>query len=353
MRLQTPLHDVHVAASARMVDFGGWSMPLHYGSSLDEHAAVRTSAGLFDVSHMRVVDVEGPQAQAALQWLLANDVGRLVSNQALYTCMLNDAGGIVDDLIVYARPNDNFRLVVNAATAAADVEWMQARSAEFDVAVEVRESLGILAVQGPNARTICGDVLGDVASIKRFFSLETDTFFLGRTGYTGEDGFEVVVAESELANMWHTLIEAGVVACGLGARDTLRLEAGLNLYGQDMDTEHTPFTSNVGWTVAMKDDRQFVGRSALEAERASGPREVLTGLVLDGRGIMRHGQSVETSAGTGLITSGGFSPTLNRSIALARLPVDTGDSVEVMIRGKASAATVVRPPFVKAGQANF
>lgn len=353
MLLQTPLHDSHVALGARMVDFGGWSMPLHYGSQLDEHAAVRQHAGLFDVSHMRVVDLDGAEARAALRWLLANDVDRLAPGQALYTCMLNEAGGIVDDLIVYARDAGRFRLVINAATAATDVEWMQAHSKQFDVSLRVRETFGILALQGPAARALCGEVFGDLSSVKRFYSLDKSDEFLGRTGYTGEDGFEIVVAGEQLTQTWETFLAAGAKPCGLGARDSLRLEAGLNLYGQDMDTAHTPYSSNVGWTVALGDERPFIGRGALEAERAVGAAEKLVGVVLDGRGIMRHGQRITTESEDGVVTSGGFSPTLNRSIALARVPAETGDSVNVIIRNKPLPATIVQPPFVKAGKATF
>lgn len=354
MSLQTPIFDRHVALGARMVDFGGWSMPLHYGSQIDEHHAVRREAGLFDVSHMRVVDLTGTDAKASLRYLLANDVNKLQPGQALYSCMLNPEGGVVDDLIVYVRGDDSYRLVINAGTAENDIRWMTTELAHFAIKLNVRDDLGILALQGPNATAIAEAAFGEsIKHIKRFYGADLGPKFLGRTGYTGENGFEIILAADQLVAVFDQLVSEGARPCGLGARDSLRLEAGLNLYGQDLDAAHTPFTSNVGWTVALADERDFIGRAALEAERAAGPTERLVGLVLNGKGIMRHGQTVICGAGKGVITSGGFSPTLTKSIGLARIPAAASGNVAVQIRAKEIPATIVKPPFVRAGKQTF
>ncbi len=353
---QTPLYEQHVAAGARMVDFGGWAMPLHYGSQIDEHHAVRTAAGMFDVSHMTVVDVSGADSKAYLARLLANDVARLrAPGKGLYSCMLNADGGVIDDLIVYWQGDGNYRLVVNAATRDQDLAWMRQAADGVDVQLVERADLAMLAVQGPQARAMAAALLpggiGEAAlQLDSFESLQNGDVFIARTGYTGEDGWEIVLPPAAALTLWAALADAGVAPCGLGARDTLRLEAGLNLYGQDMTTATTPLESNLAWTVAWEPaDRAFTGRAALEQQRAAGVPHALVGLVLTGRGVMRAGQVVQTSAGPGEITSGGFSPTMQQSIALARVPAGCAADCEIEIRKNRVPAMIVRPPFVRNG----
>jgi aminomethyltransferase len=340
-----------------MVEFGGWDMPLHYGSALAEHHAVRQSCGMFDVSHMTVVDVMGPDATAFLGRLLANDIGKLRQpGQGLYSCMLNDAGGVVDDLIAYATGDDRYRLVVNAATRAQDLAWLARVADRDDVVLRHRDDLLMLAVQGPVARQLVAPLLAGGAgaaalALRPFAALLQDDLFVARTGYTGEDGFEIILPVAAGLALWNALAAAGAVRCGLGARDTLRLEAALNLYGQDMDAGTSPLTSGLAWTVAFDTAaRAFRGRAALEQQLAAGIKEKLTGLLLEDRGIMRHGQRVLTPAGEGVITSGGFSPTMDRSIALARVPVAAEGPCQVEIRGALRAARIVKPPFVRHGR---
>ena len=352
----TPLNATHRAAGARMVDFGGFDMPLHYGSQLDEHHAVRRDAGMFDVSHMRVVDVEGAGARAFLRHALANNVDKLtVPGKALYTCMLDERGGVLDDLIVYFLREDFFRLVVNAGTADADIAWLTKLRDARDprLAIRPRTDLGMIAAQGPNARAKVWRALpgteGPTAGLKAFSAASAGDLFVARTGYTGEDGFEIVVPVSRVVEVWNALAAAGVRPAGLGARDTLRLEAGMNLYGQDMDAGVSPLDAGLAWTVDLDSPRDFVGKAALVAHPAT---RQLAGLVLlDGGGVLRAHQKVRTAHGEGEITSGTFGPTIARSIALARLPrqVAVGDVVGVEVRDKTLRARVVKPPFVRNG----
>jgi aminomethyltransferase len=348
----TPLFDAHLAANAKMVDFGGWDMPLNYGSQLEEHHAVRGGAGVFDVSHMTVIDVSGPDTQSFLRHCLANDIARLDEvGGALYTVLLNESAGIVDDLIVYRRAGD-YRLVVNAGTREAVLANINAHAAAFDTSVVHRGDLAMLAVQGPTAVerfvALCG--IEEIAELAPFRMLERDDWMVARTGYTGEDGVELLLPDTEVAGVWTDLLAAGVAPAGLAARDTLRLEAGLNLYGQDMDGETHPLEANLGWTIAWQpDSRDFVGRDALSAIREAGSEWKLTGIVLDGRGVMRHGYRVVTEAGEGTVTSGIFSPTLGYSVALARVPRAAAGACEVEIRGRHLSARLVRPPFVRNG----
>jgi aminomethyltransferase len=303
------------------------------------------------------VDVRGAGARPFLQQLLANDVARLAqAGKALYSCMLNEQGGVIDDLITYFLDDEYFRLVVNAATRSKDLAWMQGQARSFDVRVAERDGLAMIAVQGPNARAKALSVLpvGDAAAAERlqpFFAAPCGEFFIARTGYTGEDGFEICVPADRAADLWAELLSASVKPCGLGARDSLRLEAGMNLYGQDMDENTSPLESGLAWTVAMKDDREFIGRAVLETQIAGGIPMRLVGLVLEDKGVLRAGQAVTTSQGSGLTTSGGFSPTLNRAIAFARIPAGEDLECVVDIRGKQLRARIVRPPFVRQGQA--
>ena len=356
MLRETPLHAVHLAAGAKMVDFGGWGMPVSYGSQIEEPHAVRRDAGMFDVSHMLPVDLRGSDVRAFLRNALANNVDKLiVPGKALYSCLLRRDGGVLDDLIVYFLSEDWFRLVVNAATAEKDVAWLTALAAERSSAFAIapRRDLAMIAVQGPNARERVWQVLpGSRAvseALKAFTAVELDEYFIARTGYTGEDGFEVMLPATHAAEFWHALAASGVRPCGLGARDTLRLEAGMNLYGQDMTEAENPLESGLAWTVDMKSARDFVGKAALTAPAK---RQLVGVLLIDKGGVLRSHQKVHSSAGEGEMTSGSFSPTLGASIGLARLPVgvNAGDHVEVEIRDKRLAARVIKPPFVRNGK---
>jgi aminomethyltransferase len=358
MGLRTPLYDTHVAAGARMVDFGGWDMPVNYGSQIDEHHAVRRDAGMFDVSHMCVIDLTGSRVREFLRYLLANDVAKLkTTGKALYSCMLNERGGVIDDLIVYYMTDTWFRVVVNAGTRDKDIAWIKQHATAFSVDVKVRDDLAMIAVQGPNARTKAVSVLGDVAQpsleLKVFSGGEFGRYFIARTGYTGEDGFEVILPKEEASKTWTAFHAAGVAQCGLGARDTLRLEAGMNLYGNDMDESQSPLESGLTWTIALEPaERDFIGRAALEAQHRAGVSKKMVGLLLEDRGVLRSHQPVIVEGQpNGEITSGTFSPTLERSIAMARVPVAAHDQVKVDIRGKHLAARIVPYPFVRHGKA--
>jgi aminomethyltransferase len=356
MGLKTPLFDRHVSQGAKIVDFGGFDMPLHYGSQIEEHHRVRRDAGVFDVSHMCVIDLKGPRTREFLRHLLANDVAKLrTPGKALYSCMLNDNAGVIDDLIVYFLSEDWFRLVVNAGTRNKDLLWIRTQAMKFSVQVTERADLAILAVQGPNAREKTLRLLpepqrAEAAALAAFSGRQLGDWFVARTGYTGEDGFELLIPAAAADKAWTDLIAQGVSAAGLGARDTLRLEAGMSLYGNEMDETENPIESGLAWTVAfVPADREFIGRTALEKIRAA-PGRQMVGLLLEDRGVLRGHQAVQTAGGPGQITSGGFSPTLNRSIALARLPVGAGEEVGVDVRGKLLKARVVRPPFVRNGK---
>ena len=354
---KTPLYQSHIDAGARLVDFAGWDMPINYGSQISEHEAVRTDAGMFDVSHMTVVDVSGASAQAYLQHLLANDVARLgVQGKALYSCMLNADGGVIDDLIVYYLRDNFYRVVINSATRQKDLDWMQQQSAGYDdLGIRLREDVAMIAVQGPRAIDRALPLFADhqqavMRELARFQGAEFDDCFVARTGYTGEDGYEILVLSDAVADLWDRLLAAGVAPCGLGARDTLRLEAGMNLYGSDMDETTSPLVSGLGWTVAMRDDRDFIGRSALEAQQASGISQQFVGLVLLDKGVLRNHLKVLTSAGEGEITSGSYSPSLQKSIAMARIPAGVTGQVEVEVRNKLLKAEIVKLPFVREGK---
>jgi len=356
----TILNARHRALGARMVDFGGWDMPLNYGSQIEEHHQVRRDAGMFDVSHMTVIDLHGENVRAFLRHLVANSVAKLTApGKALYTCMLNENGGVIDDLIIYYLTESRFRLVVNAATREKDLTWINQHAHAFNVDVRERDELAIIAVQGPNARERAAQILPAHAealtALKRFTGIELDSpcgvLFIARTGYTGEDGFEIILDQTRAVALWDALLHTGVKPAGLGARDTLRLEAGLPLYGQDMDDTTTPLEAGLAWTVAFDDDRDFIGRPALEVQQAQGVPRQLVGLIMDAKGVLRHGQPVHTAHGSGEILSGTFSPTLGVSIALARVPAgELTSDIHVEIRAKPIPVRAVPLPFVRNGQ---
>jgi aminomethyltransferase len=358
MGQKTPLYQQHVDAGARIVDFGGWDMPLHYGSQLDEHHAVRSLAGMFDVSHMTVVDVTGDDAREFLRHLLANDVGRLKERgKALYSCMLNNDGGVVDDLIVYFLDDNRYRLIVNAATREKDLAWIRGQLGDYNLSVVERDELAMIAVQGPQARELAAATIPEehreaALALKPFFGLEAGDWFIARTGYTGEDGWEIVVRSDAVATLWNDCVAEGLKPCGLGARDTLRLEAGMNLYGTDMDDSISPLEAGLGWTIAWEPaDRTFVGRPALELVRADTNHQKFVGLLLESKGVLRNHQRVVIDGlADGEITSGGFSPTMQRSIAMARMPAGEYAQAKVEVRGRLLDVSVVKIPFVRNGQ---
>ncbi|WP_101924895.1 MULTISPECIES: glycine cleavage system aminomethyltransferase GcvT [Luteimonas] len=361
MTQKTILNAAHRALGARMVDFGGWDMPLSYGSQIEEHHQIRREAGMFDVSHMTVVDLRGARVRDFLRQLVANSVDKLKApGKALYTCMLTPEGGIIDDLIVYFMGEEFFRLIVNAATRDKDLAWIQSQAQAFDVDVSERPELAMIAVQGPVARErvaglLDGEAGARITKLGRFAAAELagtayGDLFVARTGYTGEDGFEIVVHPDHAVALWDALLAAGVQPAGLGARDTLRLEAGLNLYGQDMDDTTSPYEAALGWTVALDEGRAFNGRALLESQAAGAPRQMI-GLVMDDKGVLRHGQTVVSANGDGEILSGTFSPTLGKAIAFARVPAGDPGDVAVDIRGRQVPVRVVKFPFVRNGRA--
>ena len=373
MTNRTSLYQNHLDAGAKMVDFSGWEMPINYGSQIEEHTQVRTAAGVFDVSHMTVVDVSGGDAEAYLQHLLANDVARLNEiGRALYSGMLNENGGVIDDLIVY-RMTFGYRVVVNCATRVKDLRWMAMQTTGYAVSVEERPGLGILAIHGPESiERVCAilkdcgrDSETEAAAIRalgNFRGVELGDWFVARTGYTGEKGLEVILPVEQARQLWDALLAGGVKPIGLGARDTLRLEAGMNLYGHDMDETVSPLSANMGFSIAWEPTkRDFVGRPALIAQRAEqeeGRLPILTGVVLEERGVLREGQILAckdadgSDVGQGVVTSGTFSPTLKHSIALVRVPTHTA-SCEVDLRGKATPVRMVKPNFVRFGAKVF
>ena len=355
MSNRTPLYDCHREAGAQLVDFSGWEMPLHYGSQIQEHHRVRESVGMFDVSHMGVLDITGAGANDFLRYALANDIAKLTeAGKALYSCMLNDKGGVIDDLIVYRLGENDFRLVLNAGTRDSDLKWLQTLAKDFEVTLTERTDLSIIAVQGPGALSLLDDMLSEpiaekLQRLELFQFLIAEDIMIARTGYTGEDGVEIILPSEDAKALWEDLLNEEVAPCGLGARDTLRLEAGFNLYGLDMDATTSPLISNLAWTVSLKDKvRDFVGRAALEKVKANGVIQKLVGLEMEVAGVLRDHQTVFVEGlDDGEITSGSFSPTLGHAIALARVPIDTGDTAEVERRGQRIPVKVVTLPFVK------
>ncbi len=360
MAKRTPLYECHLQANAKIVDFAGWDMPLHYGSQIQEHHVVRKSAGVFDVSHMTIVDLHGADVAVYLRKLLANNIDKLTPGKALYTCMLNEYGGIIDDLIMYKLQDDAYRLVVNSATHDKDLAWLALQAQGYNLILKERTEFAMLAIQGPAILQKISAIFpieqaAAIQALKPFHFLSLGDWFIARTGYTGEDGFEIILPANSAPAFWQTLVAAEILPCGLGARDTLRLEAGLNLYGADMDETVTPLESNLEWTVAWEPkERHFIGRGALEKQRLAGVRQCLVGLVLETQGVLRNHQKVLVDGvGAGEITSGSFSPTLNKGIALARVPVGVGAECMIEMRGKLVAAQVIKPPFVRQGKKTF
>lgn len=359
---KTPLYAQHLACGGKIVDFGGWAMPVNYGSQMEEHHAVRKTAGMFDVSHMTIVDVSGNDALAFLQQLLANDVALLSLDQALYSAMLNPAGGVIDDLIVYKK-EWGYRLVVNCATRQKDLDWLNHHGQHFDVNIHERDELAMIALQGPQAESIAKAFFQSVGAelplLSDFYSGDVDfmmsdklcSCFIAKTGYTGERGFEIVVPAGHAEALWVALLALEVKPCGLGARDTLRLEAGMNLYGHEMDEETSPLVANMAWTIRFENERDFIGRQALLDEKAQGLTHRLVGIVLKAGGILREGQPIvlSDSDAEGVVTSGTFSPTLGVSIGLARVPVEVSGACFVERRGKRLPVDIVKPRFVKHG----
>lgn len=364
MANKTVLFNKHLESDAKMVDFHGWDMPLNYGSQIEEHHAVRQDAGMFDVSHMTVVDVTGTDACAFLRKLLANDVAKLkVPGKALYGGMLDHNAGVIDDLITYYLSDTHYRIVVNSATREKDLAWIAQESTGFDLVISERPELAMIAVQGPNAKAKAATVFNAdqnaaVEGMKPFFGVQADSLFIATTGYTGETGYEIIVPDAEAEALWQALLEAGVKPCGLGARDTLRLEAGMNLYGLDMDETVNPLAANMGWTIAWEPtDRNFNGREALTAIKAAGT-EKMVGLIMEAKGVIRPGMAVfftdsEGVEQQGTITSGTFSPTLGYSIAMARVPRSISDTAEVEMRKKRVPVKVIAPSFVRNGKQAF
>ncbi|RLA22518.1 MAG: glycine cleavage system aminomethyltransferase GcvT [Gammaproteobacteria bacterium] len=358
MGKQTPLYAKHVEAGARIVDFGGWDMPLHYGSQMEEHHAVRKHSGMFDVSHMTVVDLSGSGTAEFLRKLLANNIDKLKEpGKALYSCMLNAEGGVIDDLITYYLAPNRYRLIVNAATRENDLAWINAQADGYSVAVVERAELAMVAVQGPEARDIAAAIIEDewrdaALALKPFYALEAGDKFIARTGYTGEDGWEIVMPAAEAAGFWQQCIDAGIQPCGLGARDTLRLEAGMNLYGTDMDATVSPLEAGLGWTIGWEPgERDFNGRGPLGEMRANTDKQKFAGLLLESKGVLRnHQRIVVEGLNDGEITSGGFSPTLGRSIAMARIPAGDYERAQVEVRGRLLDVRVVKLPFVRNGK---
>lgn len=356
---KTPLHAQHIALHGRMTDFCGWDMPLKYASELHEHNCVREDAGMFDVSHMTIMDIKGKGATSFLRYLLAHDVAaNKTIGTAFYTCMLNDQGGVVDDLIVYRVNAEDYCMVTNASTHDKDVAWVKEKAKPFDVEVKERHE-AMIAIQGPRAIEKTQKVFNEqqknaTLGLERMHGVASSGWWIARTGYTGEEGYEIILPPEEAEAFWLMLLKNGISPCGLIARDSLRLEAALSLYGAEVSDTITPLEANLEWTITwLPEDRDFIGRKALEELKKIGVKRVLLGLILEDRGILRsHQKVIVDNLGEGEITSGGYSPFLERSIALARVPKATtiGSLCKVLVRDKLLSARVIKPPFVRNGK---
>ncbi|MGD1863862.1 MAG: glycine cleavage system aminomethyltransferase GcvT [Phormidesmis sp.] len=363
--LRTPLYDDCLQQKARMTPFSGWEMPVQFEGIWQEHAAVRTAAGAFDISHMGKFVLTGPDVIAQLQLLVPSDLSRLVNGKAQYTVLLNEQGGIIDDLIVYHQGVDEsgtetIALIVNAGTTDKDKGWLRSHLSDATELKDLSRSQALIAVQGPKAvaqlQQLCPDE--DLSLIPRYNhrtgKISGHKAFLARTGYTGEDGFEVMVAAEAASDVWQQLMNLGITPCGLGARDTLRLEAAMALYGQDVNDSVTPIEAGLSWLVHLDKSEDFIGRAVLEQQKAEGPARRLVGLTLEGRNIARHDYPIlEDGESVGVVTSGTLSPTLGYPVALGYVPpvlAKVGQTVEVAIRNKVFPATVVKRPFYKAAK---
>ena len=342
--LTTPLHDRHAALGARLVPFAGWEMPVQYEGVIQEHRAVRTDAGVFDVSHMGEIDVEGPRAHELLQGLLSNDLDRLEPGRAQYTLLTNERGGIVDDLIAYRLGTHRYLLIVNASNREADFDWLKEREVSGSDVRDVSDEYGLLAVQGPNAIAKLGL---PPASSFTFAEAEVDGVpaMVNRTGYTGEDGCELLCMSEDAVELWDAVLERGVVPCGLGARDTLRLEVCYPLHGNDIGPDTDAISAGLGWACAL--DKEFEGVDVLRRVKADGPERRLVAFVMEEKAIPRHGMPIE---GGGEVTSGSHSPMLEVGIGLGYVPVEQaqpGTELTIDVRGRPRRARVVKKPIYK------
>ena len=350
---KTPLNKSHIELGAKMVNFSNWEMPISYSSLIEEHNAVRSTVGIFDVSHMSVFDFDGDNQVAFFEKIFANDIKKIYKdNKAIYGALLNEEGGILDDLIIY-HANNKFRLVSNCSTREQNRQWFEKHAVEFGVKVMERSDMGILAIQGPDALNKIlkiKEIDNQVNTLQSFGCMFEGDKLYARTGYTGEDGLELIVPTKDINHLWDQALELGCTPIGLGARDTLRLEAGLNLYGNDMTINNHPYESNMGWTIDMSDEsREFIGKDALLSIDQSKSQKIV-GIILQDKGILRSGYEITHEQGKGEVLSGSYSPTLQSSIGLARVDQGYKENGKVMIRNKLLNIDFVSPRFLGQGK---
>jgi aminomethyltransferase len=350
---KTPLNKSHIELGAKMVNFSNWEMPISYSSLIEEHNAVRNTVGIFDVSHMSVFDFDGDNQVAFFEKIFANDIKKIYKdNKAIYGALLNEEGGILDDLIIY-HANNKFRLVSNCSTREQNRQWFEKHAVEFGVKVMERSDMGILAIQGPDALNKIlkiKEIDNQVNTLQSFGCMFEGDKLYARTGYTGEDGLELIVPTKDINHLWDQALELGCTPIGLGARDTLRLEAGLNLYGNDMTINNHPYESNMGWTIDMSDEsREFIGKDALLSIDQSKSQKIV-GIILQDKGILRSGYEITHEQGKGVVLSGSYSPTLQSSIGLARVDQGYKENGKVMIRNKLLNIDFVSPRFLGQGK---
>jgi aminomethyltransferase len=350
---KTALHESHIELGAKMVNFSNWEMPISYTSFIEEHNAVRNAAGIFDVSHMAVFDFMGGNQIAFFEKIFANDIKKISqNNKAIYGALLNEEGGILDDLIIY-HANSKFRLVSNCSTREQNRDWYKKHAIEFGVEVIERSDMGILAIQGPDALNkilAISEIDHQANNLQSFGCIFDGEKLFARTGYTGEDGLELIVPNSDIKSLWNKALELDCTPIGLGARDTLRLEAGLNLYGNDMTVDNHPYESNLGWTIDMNDEnRQFIGKDALLSINQSESKKIV-GIILRDKGVLRTGYEITHGQGNGIVLSGSYSPTLQSSIGLARVDRGYQENGKVMIRNKELNIDFVSPRFLRQGK---
>ena len=350
---KTSLHNAHIQLGAKMVNFSNWEMPISYSSLIEEHNAVRNAAGIFDVSHMSVFDFDDGDQIAFFEKIFANDIKKIYKdNKAIYGALLNEEGGILDDLIIY-HANNKFRLVSNCSTREQNRQWFEKHAVEFGVKVMERSDMGILAIQGPDALNKILEIKeidAQVNTLQSFGCMFEGDKLYARTGYTGEDGLELIVPTKDINHLWDQALELGCTPIGLGARDTLRLEAGLNLYGNDMTINNHPYESNMGWTIDMSDEnREFIGKDAILSIDQSKSQKIV-GIILQDKGILRSGYEITHEQGKGVVLSGSYSPTLQSSIGLARVDQGYKENGKVMIRNKLLNIDFVSPRFLGQGK---